>query len=159
MVWKCPLLMGIRDIDNVRNQSDVGRTLLLGAPGKQNGQPVECFTLPTLISPPKRGFQYLWSLIYGLLPMAKLTVPLICVRDTGKVRNREWQNRELLLFLFLSKSLFHDSSFVVVDAACAINKTQLGAPLAVPFRWKKNNKATNYLKAISMNSNENTASN
>ena len=39
--------------------NNIGRTLLLGLPQKQNGQPVECIMLLTLIFPPKFGLQHL----------------------------------------------------------------------------------------------------
>ena len=38
--------------------NNIGKTLLLGSPPKQNGRPVGYITLLTLISPSKRG---LWS--------------------------------------------------------------------------------------------------
>ena len=48
-----------------------------------------------LISPPKR------SLLYGLLPMAKLAEPLLGVRDTGKVPNRKVAKSGIVLVLVL----------------------------------------------------------
>ena len=52
--------------------NNVGRTLLLGLPQKQNGRPIGYTTLLSLISPLKRGVQHIWKLIYGLLTMAML---------------------------------------------------------------------------------------
>ena len=61
-------LMSVNDMGKVRNRkvaksqivlilliNNVGRTLLLGSPPKQNGRPVGYITLLTLISSPIRG--------------------------------------------------------------------------------------------------------
>ena len=51
---------------------NVGKTLILGMPRKQNGHPIGYIVLLTLISPLKCGVQRLRRLIYGQLLMAKL---------------------------------------------------------------------------------------
>ena len=71
------------------NINNIGRKLLLGLPQKQNGHPIGCITLPSLISPSKCGVQHLWRLIYGLLTMAVLVGPLISVKDPSKVWNQQ----------------------------------------------------------------------
>ena len=61
-------LMGVKDTRKVQKRkvaisqivllliiNNVGRTLLLGFPPKQNGRPIGYITLLTLISPSKRG--------------------------------------------------------------------------------------------------------
>ena len=59
-------LMSVNDTGKVPNRKvaksqivlliiNVGRTLILGLPRKQDGRPVEYITLLTLISRPKRG--------------------------------------------------------------------------------------------------------
>ena len=67
---------------------NVGRTLVLGLPRKQNGHPIGYITVVSIVSPLKRGVQRLWRLFYGLLPTAMLVEPLIGVKDHGKGRNR-----------------------------------------------------------------------
>ena len=78
---------------------NVGRTVILGLPRKQNGRPVGYITPLALISPLKRGVQHLRRPIYGLLTMAVLVGLLMGIKDPGKVQNREWQNHELFLLL------------------------------------------------------------
>ena len=68
--------------------NNVGRTLLLGLPQKQNGYPIGYITLLSVISPLKHAVQHLWRFIYGLLMMAMLVELLMGVKDPGKVQNQ-----------------------------------------------------------------------
>ena len=75
-------------------------------------------TLLSIIYPLKRGVERLWRLNYGLPIMAMLVEQLMGVKDHGKVRNRRVAKSQIvLLIIILVKSLFHDSSFMGVDAA------------------------------------------
>ena len=69
--------------------NSISRTLLLGLPQKESGQPVESIMLLTLISKPKFGLQHILRFLYGLLLMAKLPELLLNVRDTGKAQNQK----------------------------------------------------------------------
>ena len=83
-----------RDITIIIN---IGRTLILALPQKQNGRPIECITLLSIISSLKRRVQRLWRLIYGLLTMAMVVGPLMGVNDLCKVRN--WRVAKSRIFL------------------------------------------------------------
>ena len=110
-------LMGVNDTGKVLNRKvaksqivlilpiinvgiiNVGRTLILGLPRKQDGRPVGYITLLTLISRPNRGVKNFWRHICGPLPMAILTGPLMSVNDTGKVPNRKVAKSQIVLIL------------------------------------------------------------
>ena len=109
-------LIGVNDTGKVLNRKvaksqivlilpiliiNVGRTLILGLPRKQDGRPVGYITLLTLISRPNRGVKNFLRHICGPLPMAILTGPLMSVNDTGKVRNRKVAKSQIVLLLLL----------------------------------------------------------
>ena len=79
--------------------NNVGRTLLLGLPRKQDGRPVGYSTLLTLISRPNRGVKNFRRHICGPLPMAILTGSLMSVNDTGKVPNRKVAKSQIVLLI------------------------------------------------------------
>ena len=66
-------------------------------------------------------------------------------------RQRRWQGTKPAsgkianCFYSCQKSLFHNSSFMVVDSALQITPTSCTYLLAGPFWWKKNNRETKYL--------------
>ena len=102
-------LMGVNDTGKVPNRKvaksqivlliiNVGRTLILGLPRKQDGRPVGHITLLTIISRSNRGVKH----ICGPLPMAILTGLLIGVNDTGKVRNRKVAKSQIVLLLIIN---------------------------------------------------------
>ena len=75
------------------------------------------------ISSSKRGLQHVWKFIYGLLTMAKLARLLMGVKDTAKVQNQQIEKSRFVLIL-LVKSLFLNSSVVVVDTAILYKQHQ-----------------------------------
>ena len=86
---------------NFKIMNNVGRTLLLGLPQKQNGRPIVYIMLLMLISRPKRSLSHLWGLLYGLLPMAKIAEPFLVVRITGKVPNRKVAKSRIVLLVLV----------------------------------------------------------
>ena len=92
--WECVLL------PIYSNTNNVGRTLLLGLPRKQNGHPIGYIMLLSVISPLKGGVQCLRRLSYGLLIVAMLVGPLMGVKNPCKVRN--WQVAKSWIFLIIS---------------------------------------------------------
>ena len=119
--------MGVYNPGKVRNRRvaklrifliiiNVGRTLVLGLPQKQNGRPIGYITLLTLTSRPKRTLSHIRELLYGVLPIAKLAQPLLVSRHTCKVPNRKVAKSNFLLLLVLvpGKNLrSHDSVIIV----------------------------------------------
>ena len=83
--------------------NNVGKTLLLGLPQKQNGLPTGYITLLSVISLLKRRVER-----YGLLMMAMLIGPLMGVKDPGKVRN----SRVAKLRIVLIPILIHVKKFI-----------------------------------------------
>ena len=78
---------------------NVSRTLILGLPWKQNGRPIKCITLQTLISSSQCGLQHLRTRIYGLLTMAMLAGLFMGVKDTSKVQNRRVAKLQIVFIL------------------------------------------------------------
>ena len=120
--------------------NNVGRTLLLGLPPKQDGRPIGYITLLSSISPLKRGVQRLWRLIYGLRTMAMLVGPLMAVNDPGKVRNRRVAKSRIVLLLiiililvktFIPRQLIHGCRY------CSINNTNELRLLVSTCFWVK----------------------
>ena len=99
-------LMSVNDTGKVPNRKvaktkiiNVGRTLILGLPRKQDGRPVGYITLLTLISRPNRGLKNFRRHICGPLARAILTGPLTSVNDTGKVPNRKVAKSQIVLLI------------------------------------------------------------
>ena len=95
---------------------NIGRTLILELPPKQNTHPIGYITLLALTSQLKCRLPT-YELNYGLVPMEKLAELLMGVRNTGKAQSEKWQNRDLFLFLSLTKCLRSHNSVVVVGTS------------------------------------------
>ena len=76
--------------------------------------PIE-FIASLIISPKWQDLALVRSYLYGLLTMAMLAGLLMGIRAPARYETGEWKNHKFLLFL--SKSLLHNSSFMVVDTA------------------------------------------
>ena len=121
--------------------NNVGRTLLLTLPRKQNGRPIGYITLLSIIAPVICRVRRLWRLIYGLRTMAMLVGPLMDVKDPGKVRNRRVAKSRivflpiiLILILvkkFIPRKLIHGCRY------CSINNTNELRLLVSSAFWVK----------------------
>ena len=114
---------------------NVGRTLILGLPRKQNGHPIGYITLLMLIFRPTLRLLHLWRFIYWLLPMAKLAELLMSVKTPAKYPTRKWQNHTLFLLLFLTKVLLSYNSVLIVGFTLKITPVNCAYSLATPFRY------------------------
>ena len=116
---------------------NVGWTLILGLPPKQNGRPIGYITLLMLISWPKCRLSHLhvWGLLCGLLPMAKLAELLLVVRHSGKVPNRKVAKSQLFMFLLWTKSLRWHHSVIIASFTLKITPVNCAYSWALPFLY------------------------
>ena len=109
--------------------NNVGRTLLLGLARKQNGRPIGYILLLTLISWPKGRLSHIRRLIYGLIPMAKLVEPLVCVRNTGKLPNRKVLKSQIVLVLVLVLIVDLDKKLCSYNSGVTVGFTLKTTPM------------------------------
>ena len=127
--------------------NNVGRTLLLGLPRKQNLRPIGYITLLSNISPLKCGIQRLWRIIYVLLAMAMLDGPLIDVKDLGKVRNRRVAKLQIVLVIIIIIIIILVKKFIPWQLIhgcryCSLNNTNELRLLVSSAFWVKKKEAT-----------------